>query len=148
MAELTACCLDTRRSNVRTLVFLAEVETRQLYLRAAASSMWDYARRMLRMSHGAAHRNVCVARLCRKYPFLLDSGIYFRRRQRIRREPSRPRSAPGGRPGSLRRREEDGDLTCLIAALPLSEVVREALPSSDGVATSAVAGVRRKVIFL
>ena len=72
IAELTACCSDTRRSNVRTLVFLAEVETRQLYLRAAASSMWDYSRRILRMSHGAAHRNVCVARLCRKYPFLLE----------------------------------------------------------------------------
>ena len=72
VAELTACCSDTRRSQVRTLVFLAEVETRQLYLRAAASSMWDYARRMLRMSHGAAHRNICVARLCRRFPFLLE----------------------------------------------------------------------------
>ena len=72
LAELMASCLDTRRSNVRTLLFLAEVETRELHLRVAASSMWDYARRILRMSHGAAHRNICVARLCRKYPFLLE----------------------------------------------------------------------------
>jgi hypothetical protein len=72
VAELTACCSDTRRNKVHTLMFLAEVEAREIYLRAAASSMWDYARRLLRMSHGAAHRNVCVARLCRKYPFLLE----------------------------------------------------------------------------
>ena len=61
VAELTACCLDTRRSNVRTLLFLAEVETRQLYLRAAASSLREYCRRMLRLRPGAAPRTDCVA---------------------------------------------------------------------------------------
>ena len=72
VAQLSACCADMRRYKVHTLMFLAEVEAREIYLRAASSSMWDYCRRLLRMSHGTAYRNVCVSRLCRKYPFLLD----------------------------------------------------------------------------
>lgn len=72
VAQLSACCSDMRRYKVHTLIFLAEVEAREIHLRAAASSMWDYARRVLRMSHGTAYRNVCVSRLCRKYPFLLE----------------------------------------------------------------------------
>jgi hypothetical protein len=72
VTELMACCLDARRSKVRTLMFLAEVEERRIHLLAAASSMWDYARRFLRMSHGTAYRHIAGARLCRRFPFLLE----------------------------------------------------------------------------
>ena len=72
VAELTTCCLDMRRSKVRALVFLAEVEEREIHLLAAASSMWDYARRFLGISHGTAYRLIRGARLCRRFPFLLD----------------------------------------------------------------------------
>jgi hypothetical protein len=32
--------------------------------------MWDYARRILRVSHGTAYRHIAGARLCRRFPFL------------------------------------------------------------------------------
>ena len=34
--------------------------------------MWDYARRFLLMSHGSAYRAITGARLCKRYPWLLD----------------------------------------------------------------------------
>jgi hypothetical protein len=67
-----ACCLDQRNQKVKTLRFLAEIEERRIHLLAAASSMWDYARRFLRMSHGTAYRHIVGARLCRRFPFLLE----------------------------------------------------------------------------
>src|ERR1051325_6704310 len=72
VAELTNCCCDIRRFKVKVLVFLAEVEERELHLLAAASSPWEYARRDLKMSHGTAFRFIKCARLCKKYPFLLE----------------------------------------------------------------------------
>jgi hypothetical protein len=72
MSQLTACCFDIRRFTVRALRFLGEIRERRIYLKVAASSMFDYARRFLSMSHGQAYRFVCGANLCRKYPFLLD----------------------------------------------------------------------------
>jgi hypothetical protein len=56
----------------KLLVFLIEVETREIHLEVAASSMWDFCRRFLLMSHGTAYRFVRVARLCLDYPFILD----------------------------------------------------------------------------
>ena len=72
LAELAACCSNSRRTDVHTLVFLAGVEERRLHIAAAASSMFDYCRRFLLMSHGRAYRFIAGARLCKQYPFLLD----------------------------------------------------------------------------
>ena len=72
LAELAACCSNARRSDVQTLAFLAGVEERRLYLAAAASSMFDYCRRFLLMSHWRAYRCIAGARLCKQFPFLLE----------------------------------------------------------------------------
>ena len=72
LAQLAACCSDERRLKVRTLVSLIAVEDRRLYLAAAASSMFDYCRRFLLMSHGRAYRCIAGARLCNQLPFLLE----------------------------------------------------------------------------
>lgn len=72
MAQLLACCANRRSGNVRTLVVLGEVDARELHLAAAASSLWDFCRRFLSMSHGTAFRFATVAPLCRKFPFLLE----------------------------------------------------------------------------
>ena len=70
--QLTSACFDKRRLTTRILVLLAEVEEREIYLAVAASSMWDYARRFLLMSHGCAYRFIAGARLCKKYPWMID----------------------------------------------------------------------------
>jgi hypothetical protein len=72
VAQLQECCFNIRRFTVRALRFLGEVQERRIYLKAAASSMFDYTRRFMSMSHGQAYRFVCGARLCRQYPFLLE----------------------------------------------------------------------------
>jgi hypothetical protein len=72
VAQLNECSFDLRRTKARILVMLGEIEERKIYLLAAASSMWDYARRFLLMSHGSAHRFIAVARLCKRYPWLVD----------------------------------------------------------------------------
>lgn len=72
VAQLVACSADRRRSTKRLLVLLVEIETREVYLELAASSIWDFCRRFLLMSHGTAYRFVKVARLCVDYPFILD----------------------------------------------------------------------------
>ena len=69
---LMSCCFNRRRFTARILVILADVEERRLHLKAAASSMWDYARRKLSMSHGSAYRFIACARLCKRYPWLLE----------------------------------------------------------------------------
>lgn len=77
VAQLHGCSFDMRRMKARVLLMLGEIEERKIYLLAAASSMWDYARRFLLMSHGSAHRFIAVARLCRRYPWLaprIESG--------------------------------------------------------------------------
>ena len=61
-----------RRFKARLLVMLGDVEERRVHLLAAASSMWDYARRFLLMSHGTAYRFIAGARLCKRYPWLVD----------------------------------------------------------------------------
>jgi 5-methylcytosine-specific restriction endonuclease McrA len=70
--QLMACAADRRRSTKLMLLLLVEVEKREIYLEVAASSMWDFCRRFLLMSHGTAYRFVRVARLCFDYPFILD----------------------------------------------------------------------------
>lgn len=72
IAMLAASCSERRRNTTRILAMLAQVEERRLHLAAAASSMWDYARRFLLMSHGTAYRFIAAARLCRQYPWLVE----------------------------------------------------------------------------
>src|SRR5689334_5806599 len=72
VAQLQECTFDIRRQTVRTLVFLIEIKKRSLHLLAAASSMFDYCRRFLKMSHGRAYRFSQGAKLCKQYPHLLE----------------------------------------------------------------------------
>ena len=70
--KLVLCCFEANKMTGRILVYLGEVEERRMDLRAAYSSMFDYAKRHLGMSGGQAYRRIAGARLVKKYPFLLE----------------------------------------------------------------------------
>jgi len=71
VARLHALCLEARRVDVQLVVHLVEVEERRLHLRSACSSLFDFCRRRLGMSEGAAFRRINAARLVRRFPGLL-----------------------------------------------------------------------------
>jgi hypothetical protein len=60
------------RTEARILAHLAEVEARQLHLKAAFSSMFDYCLRHLKLSEDEAWRRITAARLARRFPILFE----------------------------------------------------------------------------
>ena len=71
LSRLHACCGIARRVDVRLIVHLIEVEERRLHLKLACSSLFDFCRRRLNMSEGAAFRRINAARLAARFPALL-----------------------------------------------------------------------------
>jgi 5-methylcytosine-specific restriction endonuclease McrA len=71
VSQLEAIRGEGQRLLARLLVHLIEVEERSLHLRVACSSLFDFCRRRLGMSEGAAFRRIIAARLVRRFPRLL-----------------------------------------------------------------------------
>jgi hypothetical protein len=71
VSRLTAICLAGRRLEARLILYLVEVEDRRLDVEQAYSSMFDFCRRKLGMSDGAAFRRIVAARLVRRFPSIL-----------------------------------------------------------------------------
>src|SRR5579862_4982470 len=71
LSSLSTVCVELRGLVARLLLHLNEVEDRDIHLRSACSSMWDFCQRRLGMSKAAAYRRVDAARLVRKFPTLL-----------------------------------------------------------------------------
>lgn len=61
-SRLAVLCQKERAASVELLYHLIELDERQLYLRAGCSSLFDYCRRKLLYSEGAAQRRILAAR--------------------------------------------------------------------------------------
>ena len=72
MSRLSALCAEGHALTARLIAHLIEVEERRLDLRAACTSMFDFCRRRLGMSEGAAFRRITAARLVKRFPALLE----------------------------------------------------------------------------
>jgi hypothetical protein len=59
---------EERRLTAAVLLHLAEVEARELHLRAACSSMYAYCTRVLGMSEDQAFKRIRAARVARRFP--------------------------------------------------------------------------------
>ena len=63
---------QSRRAESDLVVHIAEVETRRLYARAAASSMFVYCTEILHLSEAEAYLRITAARAVREHPVILD----------------------------------------------------------------------------
>jgi hypothetical protein len=68
VARLEALVREKRLVTVAVLLHLAEVEARQLHLRAACSSMYVYCTRVLGMSEDESFKRIRAARAVRRHP--------------------------------------------------------------------------------
>src|SRR5690349_22104365 len=70
LAELVAC---DRKTTAQLLAHLAEVEARQIHLRAGYDSMKAYCVEVLHFSDEAARMRVYAAHVARDYPALFEA---------------------------------------------------------------------------
>jgi hypothetical protein len=71
-AELKRLVRDDQRLCANLLAHLAEVDTRRLYLREAAPSLFAYAVEVLHLPEDAAYKRITAARAARSYPILFE----------------------------------------------------------------------------
>jgi hypothetical protein len=71
LSSLSAVCVETRRLLGRLLLHLIEVEARDLHVKAACSSLYEFCQRRLAMSESEAFRRIDAAHLVRRFPSLL-----------------------------------------------------------------------------
>ena len=72
LANLGVVIGSRRKITAQLVAYLGEVEARQLELREACSSMYEFCCRKLKLSEGSAHRHIAAARVARSYPIVLD----------------------------------------------------------------------------
>ena len=63
---------SSRRVIAELLEHLAEVDARRLYLAKACGSMHAYCTELLGLDDGAAYKRITAARVCRRYPRMLE----------------------------------------------------------------------------
>jgi hypothetical protein len=72
VSRLSTLCAEGHVLTARLIAHLIEVEERRLDLRSACTSMFDFCKRRLKMSEGAAFRRITAARLVKRFPVLLE----------------------------------------------------------------------------
>ena len=70
--EVAAVVERGNRLTARLLVYLAEVERRDLHLKEGCSSLFAYCVERLGMAEGAAYKRVWAARVGRRFPLVLE----------------------------------------------------------------------------
>ena len=70
--EVAAVVARGNRLTARLLVYLAEVERRDLHLKEGCSSLFSYCVERLGMAEGAAYKRVWAARVGRRFPLVLE----------------------------------------------------------------------------
>ena len=70
--EVAAVVARGNQLTARLLVYLAEVERRDLHLREGCSSLFAYCVERLGMAEGAAYKRVWAARVGRRFPLVLE----------------------------------------------------------------------------
>ena len=68
LSSLRVICLDGRHLLARVVVHLAEIDTRELYIEAGYSSLFEFCLKELNMSEGEAYRRIAVARMVQEVP--------------------------------------------------------------------------------
>jgi hypothetical protein len=71
LGRLNDLVRQSRRVEAELIAHMGEVDTRRLYLREAAASMFVYATRVLHLSEAEAYLRITVARAAREHPALL-----------------------------------------------------------------------------
>lgn len=72
VAQLKELMAHSHELTAEILVHLAEVEARELHLRAACGSMFAYTTTVLGFDEGAAYKRITAARLGRRFPRVLE----------------------------------------------------------------------------
>jgi len=72
MAELKRLAHCARDATALLIAYLAELDTRRLYLAAGFSSLFAYCTAALRLSESEAYNRIEVARTVRRFPVVLD----------------------------------------------------------------------------
>jgi hypothetical protein len=62
-----------KKKTVQLIASLSEVSRRQVHLAMGCSSLFDYCLRYLGLSEGQAHCRIQVARVCQRFPRILDA---------------------------------------------------------------------------
>src|SRR5678816_54041 len=73
VARLETLVKEERRLTAALLLHLAEVEARDIHLRAACSSIYVYCTRVLGMSEDEAFKRIRAARALRNYPVVAEA---------------------------------------------------------------------------
>ncbi len=72
VARLKGLAARERRATALLVAHLAELDTRDVYLRAGYSSLFSYCRDVLALSEHEAYNRIEVARTARRFPVVLD----------------------------------------------------------------------------
>src|SRR5512143_51165 len=72
VTRLKGLAARERRATALLVAHLAELDTRDLYLRAGYSSLFTYCRDVLGLSEDEAYNRIVAARTVRRYPVILD----------------------------------------------------------------------------
>ena len=75
LRNLAALAATDRATSAALIAHIIEVDHRRLYAPAACSSMYVYCVRELRMSEDVACKRMAVARIARRFPFVLDAIV-------------------------------------------------------------------------
>ena len=75
LARLHSLQVESHDILAKLIVVLGEVEERNLHLKAACPSIFEFCLRRLGMSEGAAYRRLAAARLVRRFPCMLSRVV-------------------------------------------------------------------------
>jgi hypothetical protein len=71
-AELKTLAARERNAAARMIAHLAEMDTRDIHLRAGYPRLYDYCLKVLHLSEWEAYNRIEVARVARRFPVILD----------------------------------------------------------------------------
>jgi hypothetical protein len=72
VARVRHLAADERAATVLLIAHLAELDTRDVHLRAGHGSLFAYCREVLALSEQEAYNRIAVARAARRFPIILD----------------------------------------------------------------------------
>src|SRR5262245_10215982 len=72
LGRLRSLLADSRRTESELVAHIGEVDSRRLYAREAAPSMYAYCTGVLRLSEGEAYLRISAAHAARRFPAILE----------------------------------------------------------------------------
>ena len=71
-ARVQSLASRERDATAQMIAHLAEMDTRDIHLRAGYPRLYDYCLKVLHLSEWEAHNRIEVARVARRFPVILD----------------------------------------------------------------------------